>query len=906
MNRLRRIFMRFASLFDNDKSEADLSREVAAHLTLLEDDYLRQGLSPEQARLAARRAYGGVEQAKQMHRDERSYQGLAQILRDIRHTFRQLRQSPGFTATAVLMLALGIGATTAIFSVVESILLRPLPFADPGRLVVLGDRLEASNCHYCTRSGATAAGVRNYMRDAHGFTHLGGYAGTGFQLSRGSGDPVQVGAARISGEVFSALGVSPLLGRFFSQQEDDHDESVVVLSYGLWQEQFHGDPNVAGSKILLDGAPYTVLGVMPRDFEFPLWQGRSYRAELWIPLRLRPEEFEAGSAASWTFRLVGRLKPGVSVAQAQSDAERVAQETMRNFPGFMRSIRIHANVTPLAQDTVEQAQPLLRTLFLAVAVVLLIACANLAGLLLVRSIRRRREIAVRLALGASAMTLLRQAIVESLALTLSGGLLGLALAAIAVRAGVGFLPASLPRIRNVGLDWEVVAFALALAVVTGFVCGLAPAFAAVRTSVNDTLKAGGRTGTTGSGHARLRSALVVAEIAVALILLTASGLLLRSFEKMREVDPGYRPDHTLSANFLLRKQLYPTQASIDSFHENLLHDLRQLPGVSSVGITSLLPASRGNFEIAFTIDGYLPPKGAGLNMASMGMVYGNPFHPLGMRLLRGRYFTDADKAGSQLVAIVSRKMARQYWPGQDPIGKRLRRGMPETNTPWMTVVGEVDDVKLTSPDEETAGQVYQPVTQSVETEGDFAQPGELSAYYGYVVLRTSVPPEQMENALLAVVRNLNPQLQLEDVETMDQTIATSEAPRRFNTILISSFAFIAVLLSVLGIYSVIAFSFALREQEMALRLALGSQRWGVEALVLRSGAKLAAAGCILGLLGALGTARLLRSFLFGVSPFDPAVLILSCVAMLMLALASSAFPARRAAATDPMQALRGE
>ncbi|MGC2400783.1 MAG: ABC transporter permease [Acidobacteriaceae bacterium] len=905
MSRLRRMLLRFARLFSNDRAEADLAREVTAHLTLMEDDFRRQGMPAEEARLAARRAYGGVEQAKQLHRDERSYQGLAQIVRDIRHTLRQLRNSPAFTATAILMLALGIGATTAIFSIVEGVLLRPLPFSDPGRLVVLGDILDASDCAFCARSSVTAAGVRNYMRDVHTFDHVGGFTGIGFQLS-GDGDPMSIMGARMSGEVFSALGVAPLLGRYFTQQEDNQNQQVAVLSYGLWRARFHGDPHIVGQKILLDHTPYTVTGVMPRDFEFPLRRGHLSHTDLWVPLRLRPEEFAAGSAASWNIRMVGRLKPGVTAAQAQSDAERVAQETMRNFPSFMRSIRIHADVRPLEADTVDQVRPLLRTLFLAVTVVLLIACANLAGLLLVRSMQRRREIAVRLALGAGAATLLRQAIIESLALTLSGGVLGLALAAAAVRAGVGLLPESLPRVREIGLDWTVVGFALGLALVTGLLCGLAPAFAAIRTNVNETLKAGGRTGTPGSGHARLRSGLVIAEVAVAMVLLTASGLLLRSFERMRAVDPGFRPDHTLSAFYYLRKEQYPTQPVIDEFNESLLRNLGQQPGVAAAGITSLLPASNGNFEIAFTLDGYVPPKGAGLNMASMSMVIGDPFRALGMRLLRGRLFNESDRAGSQLVAIVNRKLAQHYWPGQDPIGKRLRRGMPETTTPWMTVVGEVDDVKLGSLDKETAQQVYQPVTQAVETEGVFAAAGELSANYGYIVLRTGVPSEQMENALRSVVRSLDTQLPLEEVQTMEHAISGSEAPRRFNTVLISSFALFAVLLSVLGIYSVIAFSVALREQEMAVRLALGCQRSGVQALVLRSGMKLAAAGCGLGLVGALAASRLLRSFLFEVSPFDPAVLALCAVAMLMLALASSAVPARRAAATDPMQALRGE
>lgn len=905
MKHLRRIFVRFYLLFANSKVEAELAREIDAHLVLLEDEYLRKGMTHEDARRAARLAYGGVEQATQLHRDERTFQGLSQIPQDTRYTLRQLRKSPGFTVTAILMLALGIGATTAIFSIVEGVLLRPLPFPDPDRLVILGDVLEGSHCASCTQSSVTAPDIRNYMRDTESFSHLGGYRQRLFELS-GAGEPAAVNATRMSGEVFAALGVPPVLGRTFTQQEDEEGQQVAVLSYGMWRSRFHGDANVLGSKILLYRKPYTVIGVMPRDFEFPLNPGNVNQSELWLPLSLQPEEFTAGSAASWNSRMVGRLKPGITAEQAQSDAERVAQETMHDYPAYMRSFRIHAVATPLHEDTVGQARPLVRTLLFAVIVVLLIACANLAGLLLVRAIRRRREIAVRLALGARAGTLLRQAILESMVLSIAGGAIGLALAAVALRVGVSLLPQTLPRVNEIGLDWPVMLFALGLALLTGLFCGLAPAFAAIRTSVNESLKEGGRTGTSGSGHARLRSALVVAEIAVALTLLTASGLLLRSFEKMRDVELGFHPANTLAALYVLPRQRYGTQSAIDEFTKTLLNDLGQLPGADAVGITSFLPAAGNNWGTAFTIEGYVPPKGTGLNMAAISLVEGDPFQALGIRVLRGRVFTESDNAGSQLVALVNRKMAERYWPGQDPIGKRLRRGMQETSTPWMTVVGEVDDVKLEARDAETMPQVYQPVTQTVASEGVFASPGELSAADGWIVLRSRMVPEGMQDTLRATVRKIDPQLPLYQMQTMEHAISKSEAPRRFNTVLISSFAIAAVLLSVLGIYAVIAFSVALREQEMAVRMALGSQRSEVILLILSSGAKLAAVGCGLGLLGAVAASRLLRSFLFEVSPFDPGVLSLSAIAMLLLALAASALPARRASSTDPMLTLRGE
>ena len=905
MKHLRRFFLRFYLFFANSKVEAELAREIGTHLALLEDEYLRQGMTPEDARRAARLAYGGVEQAKQLHRDERAFQVLDQILQDTRYTFRQLGKSPGFTVTAILMLALGIGATTAIFSIVEAVLLRPLPFPDPDRLVTLGDEVEGLHCASCAHFSVTAPDIRNYMRDTQSFSHLGGYRGRLFELS-GAGEPAAVNGTRMSGEIFAALGVPPLLGRSFTQQEDEEGQPVAVLSFGMWQNRFHGDANVLGSKILLYRKPYTVIGVMPRDFEFPLNPGHANQSEFWLPLSLQPQEFTAGSAASWNARMVGRLKPGITAEQAQSDADRVARQTMQDYPAYMRSLRIHALVTPLQEDTVKQARPLVRTLLLAVTVVLLIVCANLAGLLLVRSIRKRREIAVRLALGARAGTLLRQAILESMVLSIAGGAIGLVLAAVALRMGVSELPRTLPRIHEIGLDWLVMLFALGLALLTGFLCGLAPAFAAIRTSVNETLKEGGRTGTSGSGHARLRSALVVGEIAIALTLLTASGLLLRSFEKMRDVKLGFRPDNTLAALYVLPQQRYGTQPAIDEFTKTLLNHLEQLPGADAVGFTSFLPADGNNWGIAFMIESYVPPTGAGLNMASMSLVEGDPFEALGIRVLRGRVFSESDNAGSQLVAVVNRKMAERYWPGQDPIGKRLRRGLSETSTPWMTVVGEVDDVKLGAADAETMPQVYQPVTQTVASEGPLASAGELSATDGWIVLHSRMDPEQMEDTLLATVRKIDPQLPLYQMQTMEHAISKSEAPRRFNTVLISSFAIAAVLLSVLGIYGVIAFSVALREQEMAVRMALGSQRSGVILYILSSGARLAAVGCGLGLLGAVAASRLLRSFLFEVSPFDPGVLVLSAIAMLLLALAASALPARRASSTDPMLALRGE
>jgi len=830
---------------------------------------------------------------------------MQKIFFDLRLVLRQLIKSPGFSVTAVVMLAFGIGATTAIFSVVEAVLLRPLPFPESDRIMVVADRLDGVNIGGNNEVGVTVPDIKAYTRETHGFSALGGYQGAGFELS-GNGEPAQINATRLTSGVLPALGVQPMLGRFFTAEEDEKHQQVTLLSYGAWMKRFHSDPNVLGAKILLDRKPYIVVGVMPKGFEFPLISGQINRSELWVPMSFTEGELTPGSAANWSYQMVGRLKSGYTAKQAEADNELVAQEIMRGYPAMMANLHITSVVRPLQEETIEQSRSLLRTLFLAVAVVLLIACVNLAGLMLVRALRRQRDIAVRLAVGARASGLLRQAILESLTLSVTGGLLGLGLAALALAVGKSVLPESLPRISEIGLDWEVVGFALALGVLTGMLCGIAPAFAALRTDVNGVLKQGGRSGTASGTHARLRSGLVVAEIAIALVLLTASGLLLRSFQKMREVNLGYRPDHVATAAYGLPQHQYSKQVQIDAFNRELLDRLSRLPGVTAVGVTSLLPTGGNNNNQTFVVDGYTPPKGADMNLATVSYVIGNSFPALGISLERGRSFTPDDRSGKQLVMIVNHRMAQHFWPGQDPIGKRVRIGTLEMQTPWTTVVGEVADVKLASPDQPAVQQYYIPVDQAEEDAGALASPSDLNGNGGFIAVRTTMAPEQMENSIRATVRALDPLLPLTQVQTMEQAIALSEAPRRFNTILISSFAFAAVLLAILGIYSIIAFSVASRVQEMAIRMALGSQKSAIMGLILRSGAKLAGIGCLIGLGGAAAASTLLKSLLFDVSPFDPAVLTLAAAGVLLLAVVASSLPALRAASVSPVSALRGE
>jgi putative ABC transport system permease protein len=830
---------------------------------------------------------------------------MANLFRDVKIAVRHLIRSPGFVTAALLMVALGIGATTAIFSMVEGVLLRPLPFPQSDQIMVISDTLSGVDMPAKGSVGVTPVDIRNYARGTQSFINLGGYQRIELDLS-GIGDPAKVSATRMSSGVFPALAVQPLLGRFFTPQEDEQKEPVTVISYATWQSRFHRDPNVLGEKLLLNRKPYVIVGVMPQRFEFPLLPGHLNRTELWIPMSFAPQDTSITAASDWSYDMIGRLRPGITTARALSDLDGVAAETVRNYPASMAEFKMHPVIRPLYEETVEQARPLIRTLFSAVVIVLLIACANLAGLMLVRAISERRDVAVRLALGARTATIVWQAILESLLLSSTGGVAGLILAAISLRLGTSVLPETLPRLSAIGLNWQLAGFAIGLSVLTGIVCGLAPAFAATRTTVNETLKGGARTATSGAVHARLRSTLVIAEVAVALVLLATSGLLLKSFERMRQVDLGFRPDHTLAAAYALPREQYGTQAAVDAFDLELENRLRQQPGMKSVGLTSKLPGSGAVGAVPFVAEGYVAPKGSSFDTGTMILVEGDYFKAMGIPLIHGRWFNQADTPAGQLAVIVNRRLAEQSWPGQDPIGKRLRFGTPSVKSPWGTIVGEVADVTEGSPDLPSKQQFYLPMKQANEMAGEMGSSGNVLGNRGYIVVRTALPPERMENVLPATVRSIDPQLPLSRVQSMEYTITSSEAPRRFNTVLISSFAAMAVLLAVAGIYSVIAFSVASRVQEMSIRIALGSQRHQIVRMVMVSGAKLGVVGCAIGLGGAFAASRLIRSFLFGVSAFDPSVMTAAAFLLLLLALAASLIPAWRAVSVDFVRALRSE
>lgn len=817
--------------------------------------------------------------------------------RELRFAVRQLWKAPGVTLTAVLTFALGIGATTAIFSLVEGILLRPLPFSDPDRLVMLGDHLQQGG-----GGSVTAREIGTYAKATTAFSSMGGYIDSSYELS-GDATPEQVHAARFTAGVFSTLGVRPILGRVFTQKEEDDHQPLAVISYALWLNRYHQDRNVLGKPLVLDRKVYSIIGVMPRSFEFPLQEGHLEQAQLWVPMSLTADELSDDHAGFWGYQIVARLKDGVTESQGSQDADRVARQIKRDLPVAQSAVPFQADVTPLRELEVEDVRPILRTLFLAVTVVLLIACANVAGLLLVRAIRRRREYAVRLALGARSTVILRETLFGGLLLSVCGGLLGLAFAAIAIRTAVNLLPDSMPRIDSISIDAAVAGFAFVVAVVSGVACSLAPAFAALRTNLTQSLKEGAQSGTGTTSHTWLRSALVVSEIAIALVLLTVSGAFLRSFQKMRAVDPGFRPDHVLIAGYQLPLKQYSTQACADSFNHQVIEKLSGKPGVLSAAVTSALPGAGLFRQTGYTIEGQSIDSWK-LKFAMYGTTYGDYFQALKIPLLDGRYFTPDDRANALPVVIVNLSMAKRCWPGQRAVGQRMHAGTPKKALPWATVVGVVADTKMGSRDEPSDDQFYTPAEQPATLYGgDFN--GQLSdAAGGTITLRSALPPEQMVKTLRATVAEVDPLLALDQVQSMTDMMSSAEAPRRFNTDLITAFALGALLLAISGIYAVVAFSVATRTQEIAIRMALGEQRIGIARLVLVSGAKLAAIGCGIGVLGSLGASRLVSSFLFEASATDPLIYAGGVVLMMLLAVLASVLPASRAAAADPVVALR--
>jgi len=900
MDFIRILVSRFAALLRKRKLDDDLDEELCTHIDFAVEENLKCGMSEQEARTKALREFGGVTQTKEQYRMQRGLPLIETAWRDLRFGCRQLRKSPGFTITAILTLALGIGGMTAVFSVVESVLLRSLPFKNPQRLVVLHESI----LHDPHQFSVTAPDILTFQAETKSFSGIGGYIGASYVMT-GVGAPFQAQAERVTSSLFPVLGVNPLLGRTFTRREDENAAPVTVISYALWKQRFQGDPNVLGKTLDLDQRPYTVIGVMPRNFEFPIDAGRLSYRDLWVPMSFTDAE-KKSEGTDFDYGAVARMRPGVSMAQAQSDVDRIIAGIQASYPVKYR-VQLHGYFRTLKAETVRNARSLFLVLLAAVGLILLIACVNLANLLLVRDATRKHEFAMRTALGATRSAMMRQLLTESLVLSILGGMAGMAVASALVYGAAAYLPDSLPRLNDIAVRWPAFAVAIALIAFTGIACGLAPALAGMKADPLNAFRDGNPAfGQSHSQH-RLRNVLVATEIAMATVLLIASGLLLRSFAKMLETNPGFQPQHVLTAFLALPLHDYSSQQKVDNFYRQLQAQMKELPGVSAVGFSSNIPIVGSNSGRLITPQGYVRPSGEGWLITANYLVQGDYFQALHIPLIKGRCFNAEDEqTGSPLVTIIGQSFADHYFRGKNPIGMHLKVGVLSYPAPWITVVGVVGDVKQGSLDQPTIVQMYVPVSQGPADVGPIAAKTFVVGGEMDLVARTTQDPKALAVEIEKTAHRLNPLVAVLRISTMEEIVASTESSRRFNTAILTAFAAIALLLSLLGVYGVMAYSVTERTREIAIRMALGATREAVLLKTLRYALKLAAIGVMVGVISSFGLTRLLGSLLYGVKPLDSVSIAGAIVVLFVCTALAGWLPARRAASIDPMRALRSE
>jgi predicted permease len=816
------------------------------------------------------------------------------LWQDLRSGARMLFKHPGFAAVAVLSLAIGIGANSASFSVTNALLLRPLPYKDADRLAILWSRSPGLNVPQDWFSPGQYLDVKTQN---HVFEHVAVTIGGSFNLT-GQGGPEHVDGARVSSSLFPLLGAQSMLGRVFSSEEDEPGKPpTVILSRGFWERRFGADQQVIGKTLVLNGNNFTIVGVMEPGFslnkEVMPTVNAIQRADVLLPLPM--SESARTNRANEDFNILAKLKPGVTVAQAQAEMDVIAERMKRDFPGnYPPTGGLTISVVPLVNQVVGDVRLALPVLFGAVGFVLLIACANVANLLLSRATLRQKEMAIRTAVGASRPRILRQLLTESVPLALAGGLAGLVVALLAVEGLRVFGSENVPRLSELSVDGRVLAFTGVVSLLTGVVFGLAPALRASRVDLSEMLKEGGRSasgGASGRSHHRTRKVLVVSEVALALVLLVGAGLLIRSYQHILDAHPGFDPRNVHSLRLSLPATKYSTPDSIISFYQRVSERIRALPGVESVGTTYSLPMSTVAFAWEpLTIEGYVPKTAQDLIISNVRIVSPGYFAAMRIPLVRGRYFDERDTRGAPETAIVDEALAERYWPNEDPIGKRLQRGKSGA---WRTVVGVISDAKEYSSENEPPIAVYYPAEQ-------------VTARSMYLVVRTTPDPAQMTSAITKEIQTVDPEMPVYDVSTMDERLSDSLARRRFSMLLLGVFAVIALVLAAIGISGVMAYSVSQRTHEIGVRMALGARSRDVLGLVVGQGIRLALAGTGIGLLAAVGLTRLMTKLLFGVSAADPATFVGVTVVLMSVALAACYVPARRATKVDPMVALRYE
>ena len=801
------------------------------------------------------------------------------MIPDLRQAIRTLLKSPGFSALVIVVLALGIGANTAIFSIVNGVLLKPLPFRDPGTLVSIETTLKGEP------DDSSYPDFLDWQSAASSFDALGVYAGTGATLT-GSGDATGFSAAVVSPGLLSMLGVAPQRGRLFEADDDKPGAPrTAIISDRVWTSHFSRDPNIVGRAVTLDGDPFTIIGVMPAGFEFPF--GDEDPAQLWMPVRASRFSAKWAEQRSASFlHGVGRLKRGTSVAAAQGEMSTIANRLAEQYP---RNKSRGVLVQPYQDVLVKDYRLGLLVLLSAVAAVLLIACANIANLLLARGSGRRREIAIRTALGAGRGRIVRQLLAESVVLAIVGGVAGVAVATGAVQLLVSLSPLQIPRLHDAHVDTAALLFTAAAAMITGMISGLVPAFQLSRSNPGESLKDGERGGS-GAAGARTRQILVVAEMALSLILLAAAGLLVRSLVSLEHVDPGFNVERAVTVQLQLPGSRYPTPDAMRGFYRRLREEARTLPGVSATAISTTMPMSGSDIGVGFTIEGKPADPRERLSADYFG-ISPEYFSAMGIQLLRGRAFTERDHEQSPEVVIINDAFAAKYWPGENAIGKRITIGYNQSGP--REVVGIVATVKRGALSDKPAPQMYTPFEQT---------PWPIIA----AVVRTTAAPEGAASSIRALVTRIDPLQSAVEIKTLEQYVARSVATPRFTAFLVGAFALFALLLAGFGLFSVMAYSVAQRRREIGIRMALGAQAADVRAMVLAQAVRTGIVGLVIGLTGSLAATRILTTLLYGVRPHDPATFAGVSVLLLAVIVLAAYLPARRATRVDPMTALRTE
>ncbi|HWF90118.1 MAG TPA: ABC transporter permease [Pyrinomonadaceae bacterium] len=875
--------------------EAEVVEELAQHLDDLYQRALKSGATEAEAKSAAldELATDDLLQ-KEMRRSEKAFKEppvaggpaksnlLADFLNDLRYAARLQRKNPAFTIVAVIALALGIGANTAIFSVVNTVLLRPLPYKDPERLVLVWE--DATKQGY-PRDTPAAANFVDWRDQNHVFEGMAAISDESFNLT-GSGEPERLAGHTVSASLFPLLGVEPHIGRVFTAAEDQAgSQHVVLLSYALWQRRFGGEPNIVGQPLTLNGQSYIVVGVMPARFQFP-----STDSQVWVPIALTQED--AANRDRHYLQVVARLKPGVSLAQAQSEMNTIAARLQQQYP--QSNTDLGAAVQSLHEYLVGDIKPALLVLLGAVGLVLLIACANVANLLLARAAVRQKEIAVRVALGAKRARLIRQFLTESVLLSVLGGLVGLAIAYGGLAVLKAFIPENISQAREISMDLKVLGFTFLVSVATGLIFGLAPAVQAARFNQIETLKEGGRDAATGGSGKRLRSVLVTAEVAISLVLLIGAGLLINSFLRLRNVDPGFRAENLLTMKIVLPDTKYERRAQRAAFYTNLIQRVQSLAGVKSAAVTTNLPLYRQGNSISVNIEGQPAPPPGQERIIVTRIISPGYFDTMGIPLLRGRPLSEQDTETTQNVVVISDAMARRYWPGEEVVGKRIAIGRVTRPEDWIQIVGVVKDVRQFELTADPKPQMYLPYRQF-----GFFDAQDL-------VVKTDIDSASLAATVRRAVWEIDKDQPVSDIRTMENIMADSIARQRFSMLLLAIFAGVALVLAGVGIYGVMSYSVAQRTHEIGIRMALGAQTGAVLKLAIGYGMKLVLVGLLIGLIAAFALTRVMSTLLFGVTATDPATFTLISLLLIAVAVLASYVPARRATKVNPIIALRYE